>query len=240
VKQINGRDVGPRALGEYIKAYANVFREGHLPKALTLVEAISFTTNICAKDEAYSIYKQEMDKKCLGSDALSKEELSALNNSAKAKAFEKFDSQATFGNKENIVMTRKELEAQVLSEYDKYVKGNKYKMQSGLEKYIIPIIAAISAYILDSVTDWTCDSWSTTCQRLSKLSAIIYYVVFLIIGFEFYRVYQKQGGAAVGITAMGLGQATIQKVDDVRHTIASSFARPTKDKDKEERKKKDD
>jgi len=68
IKKVNGREIGPRALGEYVKAYATVFREGHLPKPLTLVQAISLTTNLCAKDEAFRVYKNEMDTKCSGNN----------------------------------------------------------------------------------------------------------------------------------------------------------------------------
>jgi len=208
-----------------VKAYAAVFRDGHVPTPLTLVQAISFTTNLCAKDEAFRIYKQIMDEKCGGSAFLSDEELSAINSSAKDRAFSKFDTQATFGNKENIFLTRKELEQNVIDEYTSYKKANKFKMQAGLERYIIPIISAVVAYLLDSVTDWTCDAWSESCRTFSRLMAILYYIVFLFLGYEFYKVYRVQGTAAVGITAMGLGQATLQRVEEVRHTFASSLAR---------------
>jgi len=224
IKRVNGREIGPRALGEYIKAYTAVFREGHLPKALTLVQAIAFTTNFCAKDEAFRLYKQDMDAKCGGSNFLSTEDLSGLHSTAKNVAFLKFDTQAIFGKKENIMLTRKELEASVIEEYNNYVKANKFKMQAGLEKYLLPILLAVAAFLLDTITDWTCDAWSQTCRSLSRLMAILYYMVFFFMLYQFFQVYKKQGTAAVGITAMGLGQSVFQRVDDYRHTIASSIA----------------
>jgi len=224
VKRVNGREIGPRALSEYIKAYTAVFREGHLPKPLTLVQAIAFTTNLCAKDEAFRLYKQEIDTKCGGSTFLSAEDLSGLHNTAKNVAFQKFDTQAIFGKKENIMLTRKELETNVIEEYNNYVKTNKFKMQAGLEKYIIPILAAVAAFLLDTITDWTCDAWSQTCRSISRLMAILYYIVVSFMLYQFFQVYKKQGTAAVGITVMGLGQSVFQRVDDYRHSIASTIA----------------
>jgi len=47
VKKVNDREVGPRALGEYVRAFARVFREGKLPKTLTLVQAMSNNQLMC-------------------------------------------------------------------------------------------------------------------------------------------------------------------------------------------------
>ena len=51
-KKLYTRELSPVDLFRYIQAYAEVFKEGRMPKALSLVEAIGATTNLCAKDEA--------------------------------------------------------------------------------------------------------------------------------------------------------------------------------------------
>jgi len=165
---------------------------------------------------------------------LSNEELSALNSLAKTASIKKFDSEATFGNKEYILLTRRELEDTVQQEYQTYIKTNKFKMQAGLERFIIPVISAIVAFILDSISDWTCDAWSQTCRSFSRLMAIVYYIVFSVMGYEFYKVYRKQGTTAVGISAMGLGQTIFQRIEEYRHSLASVV---TRQGDKENKKK---
>jgi len=67
--------------------------------------------------------------------------------------------------------------------------------------------------------------------------AIVYYVVMLFLGWEFYRIYQAQGGAAVGVSAMGLGQAAFAKVEEVRSLVKEARHH---DKDKDNDKPKSD
>jgi len=55
-KKIQGQNVTPGVLGHYIRAFTKCFNQGQVPDALTLVEAMSSTTNLCAKEKALKVY----------------------------------------------------------------------------------------------------------------------------------------------------------------------------------------
>jgi len=106
-----------------------------------------------------------------------------------------------------------------LAEFERYKTDNNYKMQAGLEKFVIPILAATSAYILDFITDYTCDSWSLTCRQFSKIFAMVYYIVSLVVGYKFWCIYRKQGYTAVGISAFNLGEAALKRVQTTQEKL---------------------
>eukprot|EP00808_Paulinella_micropora_P001003 g57150.t1 len=230
VKQVQGRDIGADALGMYIRTYAQYFRSGRMPKTLTLVQAISMTTNMCAKEDALSLYRKQMDADCAGSTYHSAEALIALNQAARGNAFDHYDRAAVFGSADHIQETRAELQREMLRVYEQYVKENKLKMTSGLEKYIIPVLAAIVAYVLDFLSDFTCDSWSETCVNMSRLLALFYYLVTLVIGWELYAIYNAQGSAAAGMGVMSLFKSALGKVKEFQDELKERQASGNKKK----------
>eukprot|EP00457_Paulinella_chromatophora_P002455 gb/GEZN01002460.1/.p1 GENE.gb/GEZN01002460.1/~~gb/GEZN01002460.1/.p1 ORF type:complete len:591 (-),score=142.89 gb/GEZN01002460.1/:701-2374(-) len=219
IKTVQGRAIGPNALGMYIRTYAQIFRSGRMPKTLTLVQAISMTTNMCAKQDALALFRKQMDESCGGSTYHSREQLIALNEAARSAAFDAFDRSAVFGKQEHISSTRAELQTEMLKAYESYVRSNKHKMQSGLEKYIIPVLAAVVAYVLDFATDWTCDAWSETCVNISRLLALFYYLVSLAICWELYGIYTAQGSAAAGMGVMALFKSSLGKIKDMQDEL---------------------
>jgi hypothetical protein len=212
--------VSPSSLFKYIKAYAGIFKDGRLPQTMTLVQAISVTTNLCAKDDALKLYKEEMDKVLGGDKYVSTEVLDQTHLLADENAIEKFDSLAIFGEDSQIKDTRVKLRELIDTEHVTYAKTNDLKMQSGLQRFILPIIIAFGAFLLDRVTDYTCDAWSENCRSLSLLFFYVYFAVFGMLCYQFYNIYMSQGGAAVGMSAMALGHATFQKVKSLQDLLA--------------------
>ena len=131
-------------------------------------------------------------------------------------ALEQFNKAAIFGDADHIQETRKNLITVMTEEYEVFVRANEYAMRNGLEKYILWVLAAVGLYVLDTFTDYTCDSWSITCQQFSRWFALYYYTVTCMLGYEFYKIYQAQGGAALGVGVSSLFSATLQKFEELK------------------------
>lgn len=213
-KEINGRKVSIQDFSLYIKAYAHVFREGKLPKTMTLVQAISVTTNLCAKDDAVVLYKNLMREHMSTGNYVPEPELTEQHNDCKLKTFQWFDKTATFGEQSQIDKTRNTLNTVMEQEFSYCKDINKNRMHAGLEKYIIPLLAAAVAFLLDWISDYTCDAWSDTCVKFSRNFALFYYLVTLVIMYELYRVYRDGGAANLWIACMTLGKTTMEKAQE--------------------------
>jgi len=219
-KKIQGREVSPSSLFKYIKAYAGIFRDGRLPQTMTLVQAISVTTNLCAKDDSLKVYKDKMNTLLGGDKYVKSDTLEQLHVNSNHDAMEMFDSLAIFGQETQIEETKAKLKALIATEKTTFITANDYKMRNGLQKFILPILAASCAFILDRLTDYTCDAWSESCRSLSLLFFYMYFAVFAILCYQFYGIYKQQGSAAVGMSAMALGHATFQRVKSMQDLLA--------------------
>jgi len=50
-----------------------------------------------------------------------------------------------------------------------------------------------AALFLDTLSDYTCDAWSPVCRSMSNYLAFAYYLVFIAVLVEFYRIYSAKG-----------------------------------------------
>jgi hypothetical protein len=57
-------------------------------------------------------------------------------------------------------------------------------------------------------SDYACDAWSDTCRKFSRNLALLYYIVALVLMWEFYRIYKENGWPAATLGAMKLGEVT--------------------------------
>jgi len=100
-------------------------------------------------------------------------------------------------------------------EYANFVEINKLKLQGRLAWFIVPLIIAVvcftpthplcdmtlqlkssfnqAALFLDTLSDYTCDAWSPVCRSMSNYLAFAYYLVFIAVLVEFYRIYSAKG-----------------------------------------------
>lgn len=229
-KQIQGRCINASALDMYIRAYAAVFKEGKLPKAYTLVQAISTTTNLCAKDDALKMYKSYLNNVMNANSYMDPEKLEAAHTECRDGALDKYDQAACFGEEEFIKATRAELIARLDEAYSEAMEKNKLKMHASLEKYILPLLVAVGAFFLDWISDYVCDAWSDTCRKLSRNFALLYYCVAIVLIYEFTKIYRTTGsGASVVMGATALFQGATVKFKEIQDLIQKKLQQISED-----------
>lgn len=216
-KKIQGRYVTADSLYQYIEAYASVFRDGCLPKAMSLVRAMSTVSNLVGKEQSFAVYKARMAE--LTKDYLPTEELRASHQDASQLALESFDVNATFGSDDSIKEVRAELVKKIDQEYTEYVERNKIKMLGGLHKYVIVLMVCVTAWAVDRTTDYTCDAWSETCRDLSRLLAYVTYFALAALIWKFGTIYRQQGPTIAGMNALAVARGALQEMQDWREKI---------------------
>lgn len=214
-KKVQGVDVTADSFELFLGQYVSLFKDGKLPATVDLVSAIATATNLSAKQSAMNAYKAEM-KPCREGTFMGVDDLLEAHTAAKAIALETFEAIATFGKEEDIRAHRELLLADVAAEFLTIKDQDKLKMHAGLHKYIIPLLAAVIAFFLDWVSDWVCDGWSETCRKFSLNFALLYYVVGLVLAWEFYRIYTANGLPAATLGAMKLGEMVVEKVKEIQ------------------------
>lgn len=214
-KHIQNKDVNASSLELYIQQYANVFKEGKLPETTDLVSAIALASNLSAKESSVEFYKSEM-KTLRSGGFVGKEELKEAHEKARQAALSLFEDSATFGDDAGIQDYKQQTSEQITEEFVAISESNELKMHQELQGFIFPLIAAGVAFVLDKISDYTCDSWSSTCRDLSGNFAKLYYIVFLALAMKFAFMYHKSGLLVASSGFMKLGHATLEKLNTLK------------------------
>lgn len=219
-KRIQDKDVNASSLELYIQQYAKVFKEGKLPDTTDLVSAIALASNLSAKESALEHYKNEMKAVRTGG-FVTKENLSAAHEKARISALSLYEDNATFGDEAGIAEFKKQTLDKLQDEFVAITESNELKMHQELQSFIFPLIVAVVAFILDKISDYTCDSWSATCRDLSGNFAKLYYAVFISLAIKFGFMYHKSGLLVASSGFMKLGHATLEKLNSIKEQTHS-------------------
>jgi len=202
---MRGTELEPQVLVHYIKSFAEVFKEGKLPEAVSLVEALTKATTLDAADKAVKEYRNLMDAKA-GPDAqyVSQRDLFRHHEDATEKAIRLFKTIAAFGDKKTREEAKVKVEKSVIEEWKRYNELNASRIDKILSRYAWVAVIAIGAFLIDRLSDYTCDWWSDTCRDFSKALSWIYTLVALFIGGQTFFLYHGEGQIVVVKAVSGL------------------------------------
>jgi len=182
-KRIHGRHLTATELGEYIKAYASMFKGGaEFPQATTMLAATADANNSNAKTLAIGKYKSEMDRACgvNCSSFLQSEEFEEHHVACNDAATAMFDHMATFGSEASITTAREVVTSTVTSERKTYLTLNDSRNPlAGFETFYLPLIIGLVSFVSRSMLDLTCSGWSSTCKAGSDFSGQIFSLLIL-------------------------------------------------------------
>lgn len=208
-KKVQGQLVSATMLGHYIRAFAKCFIDGQVPEALTLVEAMSSTTNLCAREKATKQYRAKMEESCGPSKEFVEDAaLEAPHQAAHTEAMTLFDSLATFGKEEDRAAARKELDESIAEAKKQMLRENAMKMDQSLVRYAPAVLILVAAFVSDKLSDFVCDWWSDTCVQISWLLLFTYLGLIAFILYVAYELHQRRGTVAAVNGMLALGQAS--------------------------------
>eukprot|EP00913_Durusdinium_trenchii_P002020 g1866.t1 len=108
-----------------------------------------------------------------------------------------FKSVTIFGSDETRKDTWKEILENLKSLHGRYAEENSRRLEKVLVSFASWCLLGLALFILDRLSDWVCDWWSTTCAEASKVAMMGYSVIAVYVGFHAYLAYHDQGRLAV-------------------------------------------
>ena len=80
------------------------------------------------------------------------------------------------------MQAKAEVKSSVEEAYEVYVSLNSSRNPlAGFETYVLPCIVAVSSYILRTIVDLSCTSWSQTCKASSDVLGQVTSVILLFL-----------------------------------------------------------
>merc|ERR1740130_1717148 len=117
---------------------------------------------------------------------------------------EEYENVTIFGSEETRGECWEGIKENLQRLHDQYFKDNEVRLQQALAGFANLAILGATLFILDRVSDWTCDWWSQTCHEVSKLMLLAYLGIFAYIGFYVYKLVSDQGKMAAGLAGAEL------------------------------------
>jgi len=203
-KKILGSDLTPLTFDLVIRDFVNAFKDA-APAAVTFTQAITNSTVLLAKEQAMKSYTAKMDKvsasnpKGLEEKAFSARSLEVVNE-----VQEEYKRITIFGATDVRTETWGQIEESLRSLGKRYMEDNGRRLEGALAIFANITILGVSLFVLDRISDWTCDWWSNVCVELSKLMLMVYAVIFCYVGVHVYFLFNDRGKIAAASAAAEL------------------------------------
>lgn len=201
-KQILGADLSPLTFPLIVKDFVRAFQDA-APSAMTFTQAITNSTVLMSKEQSMKSFTTKMDEEfAKNARGFKPEAFIALKDKLVKEVEESYKRMTIFGTAEVRQTAWDEIKESLATIAKRYSEDNDRRLEKALAAFANVTIVAISLFVLDRVSDWTCDWWSETCVQLSKLMLMGYSFIFLYLGVHVYFLYNEQGKLGVA-TALG-------------------------------------
>jgi len=219
---VTGKPLEPDTLGYQIMSFTEVFREGKLPESIDFFSAMKKANLLEAKAKALEAYRKLMDTEAgPGSTYIKEKMLKQLEDKAIKKAEKEFKTIAAFGEEE-----RKEAWSDIVNkmqeEFKRYKDANKNRIDKILSGFTTLALCALVAFILDMLSDYTCDWWLDACVTGSRMAKYFYTIVACVIGYKTFMLYNEEGQMVMLKALGGLWAETVKEGTDYYEQVKKS------------------
>jgi len=190
--------------------FAKAFKDC-APATATLTQAMTRSTVLLAKETALKSYTGKMDKQITKHPrGMQLEELKGLHTTVMEEVHGEFNKRTIVGDDAIIAETWKEISDNFTTLLERYEKYNERRLEKALSFLAIFALIAVKFFLLDKITDYTCDWWSNTCVQISGFLSLVYVSVFLYIGYHVAMLYKNQGQMAAALAGGELGKEVMR------------------------------
>jgi atlastin len=209
-RNILGKPLSANTLVEVVGSFVEAFRD-LVPKGANLASAIAKSSNLMSKDQALHEFKRLVER-LIGpetSKGVSDDEFAKGEKKARSLALDLFTKQTIFGPEEERDMVRDDL----ISELDKlrtfYESENRRRVESALKIFAGLSVLVGVLYLIDKISDFTCDWYSETCVRMSNALFLVYFTIVVAILTNAYLLYQSRGQAVTFMALIEMFKASV-------------------------------
>jgi len=195
-KKILGSELSTITFPLVLQDFVNAFHEA-APVAMSFTQAMTNCTVLLAKEQAMKSYQKKMDeateKPPRGMDPDAFHELS---RSISLKIEEEYKRVTIFGSDDTRSETWSSIQDNLAKLHERYLEDNSRRLEKALVTFANITLVGLSLFILDRISDWTCDWWSQTCADLSKMMLLAYACIFVYVGVHVYMLCNEKGRIA--------------------------------------------
>ncbi|CAE8636465.1 unnamed protein product, partial [Polarella glacialis] len=198
-KNILGSELSTVTFPLVLRDFVSAFHDA-APAAMSFTQAMTNCTVLLAKETAMKNYTKKMDEAAQRAPrGLDPSAFEQLNRSVTKEIEESYSGITIFGSDE----VRSECWSAIMDNLDslhkRYFEENSRRLEKALVAFAHVALLGLVLFILDRISDWTCDWWSQTCTDLSKLMFLAYGGIFAYVGIQAYLLLHDRGRMAAAM-----------------------------------------
>eukprot|EP00933_Yihiella_yeosuensis_P033494 TRINITY_DN2719_c0_g4_i2.p1 TRINITY_DN2719_c0_g4~~TRINITY_DN2719_c0_g4_i2.p1 ORF type:complete len:583 (+),score=118.18 TRINITY_DN2719_c0_g4_i2:88-1836(+) len=198
-KKILGSELSTITFPMILRNFVSAFHDA-APAAMSFTQAMTNCTVLLAKEQALKSYSKKMDE-ATGNNPRGIEpvKFEELHRTVSGEVQDAFKGVTIFGSDETRTSAWDEITTNLASLHKRYSEENDRRLEKALVTFAPLALLGLVLFILDRMSDWTCDWWSQTCTDLSKLMLLAYGGIAAYVGYHVYVLFKDRGqiGAAM-------------------------------------------
>mmetsp|Transcript_16346 Transcript_16346/g.37705 ORF Transcript_16346/g.37705 Transcript_16346/m.37705 type:complete len:581 (-) Transcript_16346:66-1808(-) len=219
-KRMLGAPLSSLSFGEVVRSFVRAFQDVQC-HATTFTEAVQTATVLAAQDNLQQFYRQEMEKELSSkSSGMSRDVFTARHEDLMKELQAKFKSAVIFGTASNRQDAWVKIMEGVERLRERFEQDNERRLEKALSGCARIALVALMCFVLDRVSDFTCDWWSSTCAEASKLMLLVYVAVGLYIAYQTWKVRQQQGQLAAMVAAGELWKEMMREIQGCSEVVS--------------------
>lgn len=236
VKTLFGRPLTATTFPHIFKTFVKAFGDA-APVAMSFNQAMTKATVLLAKEQALESYNKKMeDEVKKHPQGIKKEEFQDLHRSFSTLIEQEYSKTTILGSDETRDQAWESIRNSLDTMFAKYDEDNERRLEKALVAFGNYALIALVLFLLDRVSDWTCDWWSKTCQDASRVMLLVYSVITCYVGWHIYQLNTERGRVATGMAAAELWKEMLRlcnvyldfakqaKWDDLAHLAKKTVA----------------
>jgi len=198
-KTILGSELSTMTLPMVVRHFVVAFHEA-APAAMSFTQAMTNATVLLAKEQAMKSYTKKMDGAAHSAPrGMDPKQLEDLNRQISAEIQKEFERVTIFGSDSTRKETWDSIRDSLQAVFKRYEDDNDRRLEKALVGFANLALLAFILFVLDRVSDWTCDWWSQTCADVSKFMLTVYLGIALWIGVHTYFLMNDRGRLATAV-----------------------------------------
>jgi len=211
-KTILGSELSTMSFPMVLRDFVTAFHDA-APAAMSFTQAMQNCTVLLAKEQAMKHYTKKMDEEAKKNPrGITSESFDQMDTSLKSAIQAEFDSVTIFGPDETRTSCWQEISESLSALHARYVEENNRRLEKALLIFAPLCLVALSLFVLDRISDWTCDWWSQTCHEASKVMLLAYMAIACYVGVNAYLVLNDRGRLAAAMAGGELWKEMVRLV----------------------------
>ncbi|CAE7717138.1 ATL2 [Symbiodinium sp. CCMP2592] len=198
-KNILGSELSTMSFPHVLRNFVDAFHDA-APAAMSFTQAMTNCTVLLAKEAAMKSFIKKMDEEASRNPrGMKPEEFTSISRTVTQQVEDDYKSMTIFGSDD----TRKDTWTEICKNLDnlrqRYEEDNARRLEKALVAFANISLIGLALFLLDRISDWTCDWWSQTCTDLSKLMLLAYVLIFGYVGVQAYLALHDRGRVAAAM-----------------------------------------